>query len=148
MSSTHLALNYHVVFGTKDCRPLIADAWRDRLHAFIGGCVRDTGGVALAIGGVADHVHALIGLKATHRLCDVVKEMKAASSRWVHQEIGMPEFAWQEGYGAFTVSSSLLETVYAYVGKQEQHHTKTSFRDEYVTLLQRHGVEFKPEYLP
>jgi len=147
MTATHLALNYHVVFGTKQCRPLILGAWRHRLHALIGGCVREAGGVALAIGGVAGHAHLLLGLKATHRLCDVVREIKAASSRWVHQQIKEPDFAWQEGYGAFTVSASQLDTIRAYIAKQEVHHAKVTFRDEYRSFLERHGVSFDPSYL-
>ncbi len=106
MSSTHLSLHYHIVFGTKNHEPMIQPAWRAKLHVYLGGIIRTAGGVPESIDGVSDHVHLLIGLRATHRLADVLRELKAVSSGWVHDEIGMRGFAWQEGYGAFTVSAS------------------------------------------
>jgi len=92
MPTTHLSLHYHLVFSTKDRVPIMAAEWRERLHAYLGG--------------VGDHVHLLIGLRATACLADVVREVKAVSSRWVHEEIGERAFTWQEGYGAFTVSAA------------------------------------------
>jgi REP element-mobilizing transposase RayT len=92
MPSTHLSLHYHLVFSTKNRLPIIADSWRDRLHAYLGGVVRNAGGVPEAIGGVADHVHLLVGLRATATLADVMRDVKAVSSRWVHEEIGVREF--------------------------------------------------------
>ncbi len=100
MPSTHLSLHYHVIFSTKDRAPVIAVAWRERLHAYLGGVVRNVEGVPEAIGGVADHVHLLIGLRATAGLADVVRDVKAVSSRWVHGEVGERAFAWQEGYAS------------------------------------------------
>lgn len=111
MPSTQFSLRYHLVFSTKDRTPSIVLAWRDRLHAFLGGTVNVLDGVPEAIGGVADHVHMLVGLRATHRLADVLREIKAVSSRWVHDEIGEKTFAWQEGYGAFTVGPSQCDEV-------------------------------------
>jgi REP element-mobilizing transposase RayT len=147
MSSTHLSLHYHLVFGTKDHEPLIASAWRDRLHAYLGGVIRTLGGVPEAVGGVADHVHLLVGLRATHTLADVLREIKSVSSAWVHEEVGVGSFAWQEGYGVFTVSASQLENVRDYIQQQEEHHRTRSFREEYLALLQRHGVEFDDRYV-
>ena len=106
MSSTHLSLHYHLVFRTKNDEPVITSAWRDRLHAYLGGVIRTLGGAPEAIGGVADHVHLLVGLRATHTLADVLRELKSVSSKWVHEEVGVCSFSWQEGYGAFTVSAS------------------------------------------
>jgi putative transposase len=102
MSSTHLSLHYHLVFGTKNHDSLIASDWRARLHAFLGGVIRTLNGVPEAVGGVADHVHLLVGLRATHTLSDVLREIK--SSAWVHENVGVRSFARQEGYGAFTVA--------------------------------------------
>ncbi|HEV2839802.1 MAG TPA: IS200/IS605 family transposase [Chthoniobacterales bacterium] len=147
MSSTHLSLHYHLVFGTKNLEPLITPAWRNRLHAYLGGVIRTVDGVPEAIGGVADHVHLLVGLRATHTLADVLRETKSVSSTWVHEEIGVSSFAWQEGYGAFTVSASQLENVRAYIQEQEGHHRTRTFREEYLALLQRSGVEFDERYL-
>lgn len=147
MPSTHLSLHYHVVFSTKNRERIIAAAWRDRLHAYLGGIVRNVKGIPEAIGGIDDHVHLLIGLPATVCLADVVRDVKAVSSRWVHDEIAEKSFAWQEGYGAFTVSASQCETVREYIARQEEHHQKRSFQDEYLGLLQRCGVEYDERYL-
>jgi putative transposase len=137
MSSTHLSLHYHLVFGTKDHEPLIASAWRDRFHAYLCGVIRTLGGAPEAVGGVADHVHLLVGLRATHTLADVLREVKSVSSAWVHKELGVGSFAWQEGYGALR----------AYIQQQEEHHRKRTFREEYLELLQRSEVEFDERYV-
>ena len=94
MSSTHLSLHYHIVFGTKNHEPLIQPSWGGKLHAYLGGIIRTANGIAESVGGVSDHVHLLIGLRATHRLADVLRELKAVSSDWVHHEMGIREFAW------------------------------------------------------
>ncbi len=104
MSSTHFALHYHLVFGTKDQEATIGRGWRDRLHAYLGGCVGAIEGVPTAIGGVADHVHLLVSLRPTHQLSEVLRDIKSKSSGWVHADIGDRSFGWQDGYGAFTVS--------------------------------------------
>lgn len=121
--------------------------WSSRLHAYMGGIVKDLGGVPETIGGVEDHVHLLIGLRATHRLADVLKEVKASSSKWVHQELKKPLFSWQEGYGAFTVGASQIETVKSYIDRQEEHHRKKTFQDEYLEFLKAYGVEYDEKYL-
>ncbi len=147
MPSTHLSLHYHVVFSTKNRVDSINTAWRERLLAYLGGVVRNVEGVPDAIGGVADHVHLLIGLRATACLANVVRDVKAVSSRWVHEEIGVRSFAWQEGYGAFTVSASQRDVVRAYITKQEEHHRKRTFQEEYLELLKRCGVDYDERYL-
>jgi REP element-mobilizing transposase RayT len=147
MPSTHLALHYHIIFSTKDREPIIAKSWRERLHAYLGGVIRNVDGVPEAIGGVADHVHLLVGLRATHCLADVVRDAKAVSSRWVHDEMRIATFAWQEGYGAFTVSPSQRGAVREYIAAQEEHHRQRTFQDEYIEFLRRCGVEFDERFL-
>ena len=147
MPTTHLSLHYHVVFSTKERRAFIDEPWRERLHAYLGGALRTAGGVAEAVGGVADHVHLLMGLRATHRLADVVREIKSASSQWVHQDIKQALFSWQDGYGAFTVSPSQLDAVKHYIANQAEHHRKRSFQEEYLDMLAKSGVEFDEKYL-
>src|SRR5439155_5711391 len=105
MSSTHLSLHYHIVFGTKNHEPLLQPSWRGKLHAYLGGIIRTANGIAESVGGVSDHVHLLIGLRATHCLADVLRELKSVSSRWIRDKIGVRNFACQEGYGGFTVSA-------------------------------------------
>jgi len=147
MPSPHLSLNVHVVFSTKERCAFIEPAWRDRLHAFIGGLVRHSGAIPEAVGGVADHVHLLIGLRATHCLSAVVQDIKAASSKWIHREICLAIFSWQEGYGAFSVSPTHRAGVRRYIANQEEHHRSKTFQAEYLELLEKAGVEFDPKYL-
>lgn len=109
--------------------------------------MRTLGGVPEAVGGVSDHVHLLVGLRATHCLADVMCEVKSVSSRWVHETPGCGRFAWQEGYGAFTVSESQRIAVRRYIENQEEHHRTRTFREEYLELLKRHGVEFDGRYV-
>jgi putative transposase len=147
MSSTHLSLHYHIVFSTKGRVRTLSREWRKRLHAYTGGIVQNIGGVAEAIGGVEDHIHLLIGLRATHCLADVVRDIKSNSSRWVHDEAGDKSFAWQEGYGAFTVSAQLTTQVREYIANQEKHHHLRSFQEEYLDFLKRGMVEYDERYL-
>ena len=147
MGSTHVSLHYHLVFSTKDRIASIAEPIRDRVHGYLGGIVRGIGGVPLEIGGTADHVHLLVGLKATHTVADVLRAIKGDSSRWVHETFGDSRFSWQEGYGAFTVSRSNLSTVREYIAKQEEHHRKESFQEEYLEFLRKHEIEFDERYL-
>jgi REP element-mobilizing transposase RayT len=147
MPSTHLSLHFHVVFSTKNREPRIAAEWRERFHAYIGGVARNSNCIPEAVGGVADHVHLLLGLKATARLSDVVRDVKAVSSRWIHDQTGDRAFAWQEGYGAFSVSPTHRENVSSYIVRQEEHHRKGTFQEEYLELLHRCGVDFDDRYL-
>ena len=144
MPSTYLSLHYHLVFGTKDRHPFIAPQWRSRLHEYLGGTTSGLGGHPQGVGGTADHVHLLVGLKATHGLADVLRELKKASSVWVHEQIGLPSFAWQEGYAAFTVSATARDAVQSYIANQEDHHRTKSFREEWIAMLKRAGLEYDP----
>jgi putative transposase len=147
MPSTHLSFHYHLVFSTKERVPSIVDDIRPRVHAYLGGIIRGLDGVPLEVGGIADHVHLLIGLKATHCLADVLRDLKSDSSKWIHSELRLPHFAWQEGYGAFTVSRSHLDSVREYVRGQKEHHLRHSFQDEYRAFLEKHEIEFDARYL-
>ena len=135
-----------MVFSTKERMRWISNEWRDRLHAYLGGVVKGLAGVPLAIGGVEDHVHLLVGLKASHRLDYFLRDLKADSSEWVHREIRRV-FAWQKGYAAFSVSPSEVESVKRYVLNQEAHHKRKSFQEELVGLLQKSGIGYDEKYL-
>ena len=147
MPSTHLSLHYHLVFSTKERRAIIVPDWRERLHAYMGGILKDMGAVPQAIGGVADHVHLLVGPQATHCLADVMRDLKRGSSEWVHDTIQDRAFAWQEGYGAFTVSATVREEVRHHIARQEEHHRTRTFREEYLGFLRRGGVEFDERFV-
>jgi putative transposase len=147
MPSTHTSLLYHLVFSTKNREPLIAAEWRSRLHEYLGGAVRGLDGVPQGVGGVADHIHLLVGLKPTHCLSDFMRELKKASSNWVAETMRLPTFRWQEGYGAFTVSASAKADVQDYIARQEEHHRLRTFQEEYILMLQKSGIEFDDRYL-
>ena len=147
MSSTFASLHYHIVFSTKHRKPMIDVAWRERLHEYLGGTVNGLKGFTQGVGGTEDHVHLLVGLKTTHCLADFMRELKRSSSVWVHSEIGLTTFAWQEGYGAFTVSPTSRESVKGYIANQEEHHRKISFRDELAEILRQAGIAFDEKWL-
>lgn len=147
MSTTHLSYHYHIVFSTKERRELIADEWRGRLFAFMGGCIKTSGGFPEAIGGTRNHIHILFGLGSTRLVADIVKEIKVASSRWIRTEMGAKAFSWQRGYGGFTVSPSQIELVKKYVLNQEEHHRRKTFEEEYVALLKLAVVEYDERFL-
>jgi len=146
MPSTHTSLHYHLVFATKNREPLIAKDWRNELHSYLGGIVKGLEGHPQGIGGVADHVHLLVSLKPTICLSDFMRELKKSSSIWV-SEAHCPNFRWQEGYAAFSVSASAREGVRAYIANQEEHHRVKSFQEELVEFLEKSGVEYDPRYL-
>ncbi|MBI2477237.1 MAG: IS200/IS605 family transposase [Planctomycetia bacterium] len=145
--STYTSLHYHIVFSTKDRRRTIHESWQLRLHEYLGGTVKGLGGFPQGVGGVADHVHLLVGLRATHRLSDFMRELKKASSVWVHEVVGQADFAWQEGYGAFSVSAPDRTRVKGYIANQAEHHRNGSFKEELIEFLERAGVEYDPKYL-
>jgi putative transposase len=147
MSSTYSSLHYHLVFGTKNREPWIDPQWRTRLHEYLGGTVHGLGGIPEAIGGMADHVHLLVGLKPTHGVADFMRELKKASSVWVHDEMRLGSFVWQEGYAAFTVSPSARDQVRGYIATQEEHHRKRSFREELIELLEKCGIAYDERYV-
>ena len=116
MPSTYLSLHYHIVFGTKNHQPLIQPAWRDDLHAYLGGIIRTANGIAESVGGVSDHVHLLVGLRATHCPADVLRELKSVSSGWVHDEVGVRHFHWQALAQDQEDSPPVLNTLDKYSG--------------------------------
>lgn len=147
MPNTYTCLHYHIVFSTKNREPWITKGWRDRLFEYLGGTIRGMGGHSHEVGGVSDHVHLVVSLKPTHAISKVLQELKKNASVWVHQEMHIPGFAWQDGYAAFTVSASVLPDVVSYVRGQEEHHRSRSFREEVELLLKKSGVSFDPRYL-
>jgi REP element-mobilizing transposase RayT len=148
MGKSYCNLIYHIVFSTKDRAPLLTTEHRDRIHEYLGGAIRDMGGVALAVGGTSDHVHILAKLRQDKALSDALRDLKAGTSKWIHNTFKpLDKFAWQEGYGAFSVSTSQVDKVTAYITSQESHHKTTTFQDEFVALLNVHGVEFDHRYI-
>jgi len=126
---------------------MIEKRWMDDLHAYLGGIVRELNGFPQCVGGVEDHVHLLVGLKATHTLSNFMRELKTASSSWIHSELCQPGFAWQEGYGAFTLAAADRNALIAYIDRQEERHKSVSARDEFIRFLQDDGVMYRDEYV-
>ncbi len=125
---------------------MIREEWRSRLHAYIGGIIRNLDGIPLAVGGIDDHAHILTGLRSSHRIDYVLRDVKADSSSFVRSNFD-PKFSWQKGYGAFTVSPTGIEAVRRYVLNQESHHLKQTFKDEYLAFLQKTNTPFDEKYL-
>ncbi len=133
MSSSYTNLLYHIVFSTKDRQPLISADSQERLYEYIGGTIRGLGGTALAINGTEDHVHVLARLRPDKALSDVLRDLKANASGWMHDVFpALSDFSWQRGYGAFTLSQKNLSAVQIYIARQKEHHQIKSFRDEFI----------------
>jgi putative transposase len=148
MAHTFTNLLTHVVFSTSGRAPYLADGIRSDIHAYIGGILRKLKATPIVIGGTSDHVHFLIRVPADMTLADCMRVVKANSSRWLKQR--WPErraFAWQGGYGAFSVSESTRGAVIRYIEDPVQHHRRISFQDEFLVLLKRHGVDFDERYI-
>ncbi|MBA2524222.1 MAG: IS200/IS605 family transposase [Pyrinomonadaceae bacterium] len=124
MSESFTNLLYHIIFSTKDRRPLITSVYEPRLYEYIGGTIRGTGGIALSINGAEDHVHLLAKLRPDRALSDVLRDLKCNASGWMHDVFPeVRDFSWQRGYGAFTVSESHVEEVQRYLKFQKEHHS-------------------------
>lgn len=143
---TCTCLLVHVVFATKDRKPYITADLAARLFSYLGGIARQVDATAIRVNGPADHVHLLLSIPATTCLADLVRTLKANSSRWVHEEFpSRQNFAWQSGYAAFTVSNSQAPKVKRYIESQLEHHRKTDFRDEFAIFLAKHEIEYDAE---
>jgi REP element-mobilizing transposase RayT len=146
MSHSYTNLLIHVVFSTHKRHPWISAGIRPRLHAYMATIARNEIGDVIVVGGTADHVHGLIVLPADMSVAHAMSRWKSLSSGWIHRTFAaLADFAWQEGYSAFSVSRSNADAVKAYIETQEEHHRHRSFKEELVALLQRLGIEFDPE---
>lgn len=148
MPHSYVNLLYHIVFSTRERVPHLTTERRPRLYEYIGGVTRKRGGVSLVTNGVEDHVNVLAKLRPDKALSDVIRDMKAGSSGWMHEVFPeVRDFKWPNGYAAFTVSTSLSGKVQRDVERQEEHHRNLSFRDEFIGLLRKNEVDFDEQYL-
>jgi putative transposase len=148
MADSFTNLLYHLVFSTKDRRPRITDDIRERLYEYMGGIIRGERGCLLEVGGVPDHVHLLARFKSDVAVAEMVKRIKAKSSKWLNELPGRSvRFQWQVGYAAFSVSESRVPAVRTYIQRQPEHHAKVSLREELASLLEKNGIEFDERYL-
>jgi REP element-mobilizing transposase RayT len=148
MANTYASIYIHYVFSTKKRAPLITDNARERLWAYMGGIARENHMTARCIGGVADHAHLLISMPTSLSIAKGIQQIKGASSVWMRETFpDIREFAWQEGYGAFSVSKSHIDETVAYIEGQTEHHRNKSFQEEYLAFLRKHEIEFDERYL-
>jgi putative transposase len=145
---SYACLYYHLIFSTKERRPLLSAALRPRLYDYMGSIIRNDQGILVAAGGTADHVHLLASISKDRSVSVSLRDVKAYSSRWIHETFpDLQEFAWQSGYGAFTVGHSGLDKVKSYVRNQAAHHRTLTFQEEFVTFLERYGVPYDERYI-
>ena len=142
MSHTYVSGLVHCVFSTKQRRNAIAPEKLSDLWSYLGGIARKNGFKAVAVGGTENHVHILLSLPATMPLAKAMQLLKGGSSKWMGGD-----FAWQEGYGAFTVGISQQGNTIAYINGQAEHHRKRGFEEEFLAFLKKHGIEFDPKYV-
>ena len=148
MANTYTQMYIQIVFAVKRRQNLIQKKWKDELHKYICGIVNGKGQKVYAIGGVEDHIHILVSIKPNIAISDLVRDIKANSSKWINEnEFVRGKFQWQEGFGAFSYAQSQLDNVIAYVNNQEQRHQKKTFKDEYLILLQKFDIEYDEKYL-
>lgn len=148
MPGTYSQLYIQIVFAVKGRENLISKTWRDELHKYIAGIIKGKGQKPIIVNGVADHIHAFVGLKPSMAISDLVRDMKNNASNFVNDNKFVREkFQWQEGYGVFSYLHSHIETVYNYVLNQEEHHRKKSFKEEYLDFLKKFEVDYDEKYL-
>jgi putative transposase len=148
MANTYTQISIHVVFAVKGRQNLLTDNFRKDLFRYISGILNNMGQYSLAVNGSKDHVHVFFELSPTKALCDIMRDVKSNSSKWINDhKLVAGKFAWQEGYGGFSYSRSQRDHVINYIVNQEKHHTKTTFREEYQELLRKFEIEFKDEYV-
>jgi REP-associated tyrosine transposase len=148
MANTYTALHYQIVFSTKNRKPFIGQDIEQRIWKYLGGIARDNGLKPIKVGGIEDHIHMLVGAPPTIAPSKIAQLVKGGSSAWIHDTFReLADFAWQDGYGAFTVSKSSVPNVATYIANQREHHQTMTFQDEYRLTLVRHGIEFDERYL-
>ena len=148
MANTYTQIHLHIVFAVKGRLSLIPSRNAATLYRYITGIITQQGQKLLAINGMPDHLHLLIGLRPDKALSDLVREVKANSARFINEQHWVAgRFAWQEGFGAFSYSASQLPTVIKYIERQQEHHATRTFQEEYRLLLERFGVDYNPAYL-
>ena len=147
MASTLVKNDIHLIFHTKSQGVKIRESDLDQIHAYLGGIIRNIGGIPIIVGGINDHVHILTSLPKTMALTDFVRTVKANSSTWIKQQDNhYAQFAWQEGYGAFSVSPSLIDKTVNYIRNQAEHHMRHTFREEYKLFLDASGIQYDERY--
>ena len=148
MANSYTKLNVHITFHIKTgANPIVPDDL-PRLFSYLGGCASEQGAKAIVVGGMPDHIHMLVSIPATITISELIKNIKVWSSKWLKtQDSAYRGFAWQDGYGAFSVSHSVIPKTISYIANQAEHHQKVSFREEYISFLKANDIAYDEEYL-
>jgi len=148
MANTYSQLNIHCVFAVSGRQNIITEKFRDDLHRYMSGILKNDGAYPLAVGGWKDHVHVFFELPVTMAVSDQMRMLKASSSKWINDNrFVRGKFRWQEGYGAFSYARSQRDSVIRYIMRQEAHHKKSTFREEYLDLLKRFEISYDEKYV-
>ena len=148
MGHSYVSSLFHCVFSTKERRRTIKPDLQDRLWPYLGGIARDHRMKALAIGGVEDHVHILLSMPSTVDIAKALQLIKGGASKWIHEEFpSHAHFAWQEGYGAFSIGVSQVDETTRYIHSQADHHRRMTFQEEFLAILARHGIDYDPRHV-
>jgi len=148
MPNTYTQIHIQFVFAVKNRTAVIAKLWKDELYKYMTGIIQNKGHKLLAINGVEDHIHILVGLRPNESISDLMREVKSNSSKWVKEKgYTQGKFEWQEGYGAFSYSKSQVSNVISYIENQEEHHRKQTFHEEYINILKKFDVEYDERYV-
>ncbi|MFZ0598380.1 MAG: IS200/IS605 family transposase [Flavobacterium sp.] len=148
MANTYTQIHIHFVFAVKFRQAIINKNWKPNLYKYIAGIIKNNNHKLLAINGVSDHIHILIGIRTVQSISDLMKIIKQDSSKWINSnKFSQFHFEWQEGYGAFSYSKSQLSTVVNYIENQELHHQKKTFREEYIDFLEKFEVDYDEKFI-
>ena len=148
MANTYTQIHIQFVFAVRFREAVIHSSWKDELYRYMTGIVQNNKHKLIAINGMPDHIHILIGMRPTQSISDLMQDIKGSSSKWINQKGFIKgKFEWQEGYGAFSYGKSQVKDVIAYIENQEQHHSKKTFRDEYLDFLKKFDVEYDEQFI-
>jgi putative transposase len=148
MGNTFTQVHLHIIFAVQNRTSLIDKSWEERLYKYIIAIIQNRGHKVLAIGGMPDHIHILIGFRPTEAPSLLIQIVKRDTSLWINEnKLVRGSFNWQEGYGVFSYSKSQLSTVISYIENQKKHHSKQSFQEEFKSILDRLGIDYDPQYL-
>lgn len=148
MADTYSQIYIHIIFAVHKRKYLLQKAWQQEVYKYITEIISSKGQKLIAINGMEDHIHIFVGLKPDYKVSDLVRDIKNNSTKFINKKNWLPfNFAWQKGYGAFSYSQSQVEKVYHYILNQEIHHSKKSFKEEYLEVLRRFNVEYNEKYI-
>ena len=147
-NDTYTQIHIQLVFAVQNRESMILESWRGRLYKYIAAIIQNNRHKVLSIGGTADHIHILIGMRPSQSLSDLIRDVKGCSSKWINENgLSNGWFSWQEGYGAFSYAKDELPDVIRYIENQAEHHNQKNMVDEYKGLLEEHGVEYDERHI-